>query len=95
MFSKRRLKDLCNFSDQEPGDSNLVKPEKANTAVVTMDVDNQGDTDRLVETSLAEDDGEDEYSEGEIYRFADTSGMPGNEDDPGNSWYIDTLKGRC
>ena len=59
-----------------------------------MEVDGAGDTDRGVETSLVEEDGEDEYSEGEIYRFADTSGMVGNEEEPVSSWYIDTLKGR-
>ena len=73
-------------------DQNLVKTE--NTAAVSMEVDGAVDTDRQVETSLVEEDGEDEYSEGEIYRFADTSGMVGNEEEPVSSWYIDTLKGR-
>ena len=67
--------------------------EKVNLPVA-MDTDSRGETDKQGETTLLDDDGEDDYSEGEIYRFADTSGMPGNEDEPGNSWYIETLKGR-
>ena len=50
--------------------------------------------DRQTDTSLHDDDGDDDYSEGEIYRYADTSGMAGADDEPGNAWYIDTLKGR-